>query len=126
MRHDAVPGVHRAPPGPKWESPLKAVLLASVAALALGGCATTQTAPTAETVEPATVAETPVAAPANILLADWSGPYARVPPFDKVTPEIFPDALQYAIHAPTRQVLLIDNNPAPPHFQNQAEGEETP
>src|SRR3546814_12811394 len=85
MRHDAVPGVHRAPPGPKWESPLKAVLLASVAALALGGCATTQTAPTAETVEPATVAETPVAAPAHILLAEWSGPYGGVPPFDKVT-----------------------------------------
>src|SRR3546814_9144744 len=54
------------------------------------GCATTQTAPTAETVEPATVAETPVAAPDNILLADWSGPYGGVPPFDKVTPEIFP------------------------------------
>ncbi|HEY9553085.1 M3 family metallopeptidase [Allosphingosinicella sp.] len=101
---------------------MKAVLLASVAALALGGCATTQTAPTAETVEPATVAETPVAAPDNILLADWSGPYGGVPPFDKVTPEIFPEALQYAIAEQRREVLAIANNPAPPTFQNTVEG----
>src|SRR3546814_8381364 len=86
------------------------------------GCATTQTAPTAETVEPATVAETPVAAPDNILLADWSGPYGGVPPFDKVTPEIFPEALQYAIAEQRREVLAITNNPAPPTFQNTGEG----
>ncbi len=32
------------------------------------------------------VAEAAPAVPDNILLADWSGPYKGVPPFDKVAP----------------------------------------
>jgi peptidyl-dipeptidase Dcp len=103
---------------------LKAVLLASVAALALGGCATTTTTQSTAAVdaaEPAAVAEAPVAVPDNILLADWSGPYGGVPPFDKVTPEMFPEAIQYGIDEQRREVLAIANNPAPPTFENSVE-----
>jgi peptidyl-dipeptidase Dcp len=61
---------------------LKAFLLASAAALALGGC-TTVAADTASTA--AAASATPAAAPApavpdNVLLAEWTGPYEGVPP----------------------------------------------
>ena len=64
---------------------------------------------------------TPAAVPANILLADWAGPYAGVPPFDKVTPELFPEALQFAIDERQREVLAIADNPAAPTFANTIE-----
>ena len=38
-----------------------------------------------------------VAVPDNILLADWTGPYDGVPPWDQVKPELFREALQFAI-----------------------------
>ena len=59
--------------------------------------------------------------PDNILLAEWSGPYDGVPPFDKVTPELFPEALQYGIDEQRREVLAIANNPEPPTFANTVE-----
>src|SRR3546814_3427319 len=65
------------------EYQLKAVLLASATALALGGC-TTMTQDTAP-VETTATAEAPPAMPDNILLAEWAGPYDGVPPFDQVT-----------------------------------------
>ncbi len=96
---------------------MKAVLLASAAALAIGGCAaSTQTA-----TEPATVLPTGPNVPDNILLAEWTGPYAGLPPFDRVTPDLFPEAFQFAIDEQRREVLDIANNPAPPTFANTVE-----
>ena len=103
---------------------MKPVFLASAAALALAGCATTGTedsaAPvTATPAEP--VAEAAPAVPNNILLADWAGAYDGVPPFDRVTPELFPEAIQFGIDELQREVRAIANNPAAPTFANTVE-----
>jgi peptidyl-dipeptidase Dcp len=102
---------------------LKALLFASAAALTLAGCATTaENMPTAEGAEPMPVAAAAApAVPDNILLADWTGPYAGVPPWDKVTPALFPEAFQFAIDEQQREVNSIINNSAAPTFQNTVE-----
>ncbi|HEX8467796.1 MAG TPA: M3 family metallopeptidase [Allosphingosinicella sp.] len=76
--------------------------------------------------EEAAVAEAPAAEPAvtvpdNILLADWTGPYDGVPPWDKVTPELFPEAIQFAIDEQRREVLAIADSPDAPTFANTVE-----
>ncbi|HEY0086451.1 MAG TPA: M3 family metallopeptidase [Allosphingosinicella sp.] len=104
---------------------MKALLFASAAALALAGCATTDTG-TAMT-ETAAADPAPAAEPAaptvpdNILLADWTGPYDGVPPWDKVTPELFPEAIQFGIDEQRREVLAIADNPEAPTFANTVE-----
>jgi len=110
------------------ESELKAVLLASATALALGGCTTTMNQETvtadaapAQAAEAAPVAQAEVAVPNNILLAEWTGPYDGVPPWDKVTPELFPEAFQFAIDERRREVNAIADNPAAPTFANTIE-----
>ena len=65
-----------------------------------------------------------VAVPNNILLADWSGPYDGVPPWDKVTPALFPQAFQFAIDEQRKEYLAIANNPAAPTFENTIEAME--
>ena len=96
------------------------MLLATTAILsmaALGAAAQAQTtAPKA--------APTAVAVPNNILLAAWTGPYAGVPPFDKVTPALFPQALQFAIDERRNEILAIANNPEAPTFANTIEAYE--
>jgi peptidyl-dipeptidase Dcp len=105
---------------------LKALLFASAAALALAGCATTAAEDTMTTdaasakPAPEAVAAAP-AVPDNILLADWTGPYEGVPPWDKVTPALFPEAFQFAIDEQQREVNAIVDNPAAPTFQNTVE-----
>ncbi|HEX8583418.1 MAG TPA: M3 family metallopeptidase [Allosphingosinicella sp.] len=104
---------------------MKALLFASAAALALAGCATTDTG-TAMTetaaADPAPAAEPAApAVPDNILLADWTGPYDGVPPWDKVTPELFPEAIQFGIDEQRREVLAIAENPEAPTFANTVE-----
>lgn len=102
------------------ETKLKAILCGATA-LVLAGCTSmsTQTA-TLEPPAPAAAAAVP-RAPANILLADWSGPYQGVPPWDRVTPELFPEALQFAIDEQRREVLAIANDPEPATFENTVE-----
>jgi peptidyl-dipeptidase Dcp len=98
---------------------VKAILLAGAAAIALGGCTTvTEEAPVAAASTPA-----PEAAPVpdNILLAEWTGPYGGVPPWDQVRPELFPEAFQYGIDQQRREVLAIAGNPARPTFANTIE-----
>jgi peptidyl-dipeptidase Dcp len=58
------------------------------------------------------------AVPANPLLAEWTGPYGGVPPWDRVRPELFPEAFAAAIEARRRQIHAIANNPAPATFDN--------
>jgi peptidyl-dipeptidase Dcp len=98
---------------------LKAVLLASATALALGGCTTmaqdTAMVETAPAAAPMAAAQAPAAEPQipvpnNILLAEWTGPYDGVPPFDKVAPEMFPEAIQFGIDEQRREVMAIANN----------------
>ena len=102
---------------------MKAVFLAGAALAAIGACVCV----TSESPAHAAQAETkavPVAAtamPDNVLLADWPGPYDGVPPWDRVRPEQFPEAFQFAIDEQRREVLAIADNPAPPTFANVAE-----
>ena len=84
-----------------WRRSLKAILLASAAALALGGCAT-MAADQPSGIETAAAAQAaPVEAvpalPNNVLLADWTGSYGGVPPWDQVKPELVSEAFQVAI-----------------------------
>jgi peptidyl-dipeptidase Dcp len=104
---------------------LKALLFASAATVTLAGCATTPAdLPTTQVAESAPARPEIAAAPAvpdNILLAEWTGPYEGVPPWDKVTPALFPQAFQYAIDEQQREVNAIVNNPAAPTFENTVE-----
>ena len=57
-------------------------------------------------------------APANPLLADWSGPFGGVPPFDKVRVADFKPALEAAMVENRREIDAIANDPSPPNFEN--------
>jgi peptidyl-dipeptidase Dcp len=95
------------------EIALKSFLLAGAAAAALGGLTMTIDHATAKT----------MAGPqaANILTAEWTGPYEGVPPWDKVTPALFPAAIQEGIDEQRREVAAIADNPAPATFANTIE-----
>lgn len=60
----------------------------------------------------------PVAPAANPLLADWTGPTGGVPPWDKVRPELFPQAFETALAERTAEYRKIADNPAKPSFAN--------
>jgi peptidyl-dipeptidase Dcp len=118
---------------------LKQVLLAGTAALLLTGCATAaqDIADSLKTIaddmsgeqervapgQAAPSASVP-AVPANILLAEWTGPFAGVPPWDKVKPDLFPQAFQFAIDEQRRESLAIADNPEAPTFANTIEAGE--
>lgn len=71
-----------------------------------------QTAPAAATVDP-----TP-------LLAPWTGPHGGVPPWDKVTPAMFPAAFERAMANARAEMHKIRDNPAAPTFANTIEASE--
>ena len=72
----------------------------------------------------APVESAPVAVPNNVLLAEWTGPYDGVPPWDQVRPELFPQAFQFSIDEMLREYAAIWDNPAPPTFANTIEAME--
>ena len=97
---------------------MKTILFGGAAAIALAAATT-----------PAVAAQAGAAAatavvPDNILLKAWTGPYDGVPPWDKVTPALFPSAFQFGIDEMLREVDAIANNPAEPTFANTIEAME--
>ena len=68
------------------------MLLATTAILSMAAIGTAAHAQAKAPAESASVA-----VPNNVLLADWSGPYDGVPPWDKVDPKLFPQAFQFGI-----------------------------
>jgi peptidyl-dipeptidase Dcp len=60
----------------------------------------------------------------NALLQDWTGPYGGVPPWDKVKPELFPEAFQVGIDQMLAENDAIANNPEAPTFANTIEAME--
>lgn len=70
---------------------------------------------TAVAAEPAAKA---VPAGQNPMLAPWTGPYEGVPPWDKLDPELFPDAFQKAMDEVKAEVQAVIDNPAAPTFDN--------
>jgi len=115
---------------PDWSRILKPILFAGAAAAALAACATTDTAATdarpAAQEAPVMADAQPAAAPVstNPLLAAWAGPYDGLPPFDRVTVEMFPEALEAGIAARRREVAALVGSPAAPTFQNTIEAYE--
>ncbi len=118
---------------------MKRILLAGSALTALAGCAAAPVAvapggvavalpvgevPAEAGAEAGVVKAASVPVPANILLADWTGPYEGVPPWDQVRPALFPEALQFSIDEQRRQIDAIANNPAAPTFANTMEAME--
>jgi peptidyl-dipeptidase Dcp len=59
-----------------------------------------------------------VAAPANVLLMDWEGPYGGVPPFDRVQVAQFKPALEAGMAENLVEVGRIAKDPAAPTFEN--------
>ncbi|MGP1283299.1 MAG: M3 family metallopeptidase [Parasphingopyxis sp.] len=54
----------------------------------------------------------------NPLLADWTGPYEGVPPWDQMAPGHFPGAFEAAMAEMRAEVQAIIDNPEPPTFEN--------
>jgi len=54
----------------------------------------------------------------NPLLADWTGPYGGVPPFDRVKVELFKPALEEAMTENLSEIDKIANDKAAPTFEN--------
>ena len=98
--------------------------------LAFAGCTTTNdvndasTATATATAEPVETASAPApeppppAAPANPLLAQWTGQYGGVPPFDQVKVADFKPALEAAMAENLAEIDRIAKDPAPPTFDN--------
>ncbi len=55
---------------------------------------------------------------ANPLLAEWTGPYGGVPPWDKVKPDLFPAAFEASLAERAADYRRIADNPAAPTFAN--------
>jgi peptidyl-dipeptidase Dcp len=64
------------------------------------------------------VADTVPPAPANPLLAPWTGPYGGVPPFDQAKVEQLKPALEAGMAEELLQVERIAANPAAPDLAN--------
>lgn len=52
------------------------------------------------------------------LLAEWTGPYGGVPPWDKVRTDLFKPAFDLASEAMLEEVNVIANHPDSPTFEN--------
>ena len=104
---------------------MKRILLAG-SAIALSGIAgqAVAAAPTTLKVQTMATAAAQAASSSNVLLAKWTGPYDGVPPWDKVTPAMFPQALQAAIDEQRSEFQAIANNRAAPTFANTIEAME--
>jgi peptidyl-dipeptidase Dcp len=64
----------------------------------------------------AETAEAPAAD--NPLLADWTGPFEGVPPWDEMRPEHFSGAFEVAMAEMRAEVQAIIDNPEAPNFEN--------
>jgi peptidyl-dipeptidase Dcp len=114
----------------KWLKSGSALLFA----IAVAGCAATgndvntttettaqPTAPATETITettPPSVPATVAIDPANPLLAEWTGPYGGVPPFDRIKVEHFKPALEAAMAENLAEVDRIANQADAPTFEN--------
>ncbi len=61
---------------------------------------------------------------ANPLLADWTGPFEGVPPWDEMQPDLFPEAFEVAMEEMRGEVQAIIDNPEAPTFANTNEAME--
>jgi peptidyl-dipeptidase Dcp len=90
-----------------------AALLASTALVT--GCATAGGDSTASN---GSAAATPTPASSNPLTAPWTGPHGGVPPWDRMAPELFPDAFTQGMNELRAEMAAIRDNPEPATFEN--------
>ncbi len=93
---------------------MRLFLIAGASLLTLVACATRSDTPVAES----TPAAAAVAVAPNPLLADWTGPYGGVPPWDQVKPELFPSAFEESFTQLRTEIAAIVNNEDAPSFEN--------
>jgi peptidyl-dipeptidase Dcp len=92
---------------------MKMILMAGAAVLATAAAMPVLAADQAATATTATAAVSN-----NPLLANWTGPYEGVPPWDKAKPELFGEAIQVGIDEVRREYAAIVDNPAAPTWEN--------
>ncbi|MGQ2932321.1 MAG: M3 family metallopeptidase, partial [Sphingopyxis sp.] len=92
----------------------RASMMLASTALLVGYSQMTHAAETAAPAQPAATAP----ADGNPLLAPWTGPFEGVPPWDKLDPELFPDAFTQAMAETKAQVQAVIDNPEPATFEN--------
>ncbi len=106
---------------------MKHALLAGSALIVLAGCAAVPAVEPVAAVstapEPAPVAAAP-AMPDNPILAEYSGPFAGVPQWDKVRAADFPEAFTFAIDERRREYRAIADSAEAPSFANTIEAME--
>lgn len=88
---------------------VKTVMLMAASALAMGAMAPAM----AQQAAPVSTE-----AQARLIHQPWTGPYEGVPPWDKVTTESFPLAIQAAMDRLKAEYEAIATNPAAPDFRN--------
>ncbi|HEX7150759.1 MAG TPA: M3 family metallopeptidase [Thermoanaerobaculia bacterium] len=105
-------------------------LMLAAATVALAACTTTTTPPpdTTTATTPAATSTAPMqtevkpaataTASSNPLLAEWTGPFSGVPPFDRVRVADFQPALEAGISENLTEIEVIARNPAAPTFEN--------
>ncbi|HEX8298977.1 MAG TPA: M3 family metallopeptidase [Rubricoccaceae bacterium] len=96
-------------------------LLLTAAALGVAGCSTVSDV-TPTTAPPAAASTSAPAA--NVLAAEWTGPYGGVPPFDRVRIADFEPAVRAAMAEHLAEIDAIASNPAAPTFANTLEAME--
>jgi peptidyl-dipeptidase Dcp len=92
-------------------------LLMTTTLLACAPTADVRTPPEAAP-EPAAPTAPPPTAADNPLLAEWTGPYGGLPPFDQVRVEHFQPALEAAMGENLAEIEQIAADPAAPTFDN--------
>ena len=87
-------------------SVIQTVVVVTVAAYAIG--CTDQAPDSADMSDPET----------NVLLAEWTGPYGGVPPFDAMDIATLKPALEVGMAKQLEEIDRIASNPEPPTFAN--------
>ncbi|MGP1353412.1 MAG: M3 family metallopeptidase [Parasphingopyxis sp.] len=101
---------------------MRVALFAAVSGFALAASFTPLAEDSAMANDHAATAEAPETE--NPLLAEWTGPYEGVPPWDEMAPEHFPGAFEAAMEEMRAEVQAIIDNPEPPTFANTNEAME--
>lgn len=101
---------------------MRVALFAAVSGFALAASFTPLAEDSAMANDHAATAEAPETE--NPLLAEWTGPYEGVPPWDEMAPEHFPGAFEAAMEEMRAEVQAIIDNPEPPTFENTNEAME--
>lgn len=97
---------------------MRNALFLAVSGLALTASVTPFAGDAAMANHHAATAEAEAPAADNPLLADWTGPYEGVPPWDQMAPEHFSGAFEVAMAEMRAEVQAIIDNPEAPSFEN--------